>query len=764
MKKKSEQSSPFSYFTNASEAAGEWEKILKKFGTLAQKTMAESMENLKNPSFPDMKTPSSSAEWKKIWKEMTEESQKKMTESMEKFGIPSFPDMKKPPSSTDWGKVCKEMAEESQKKMTESMEKFGIPSFPDMKKTPSTADWRKVWKKVAEESQKKMTENMEKFGIPSFPDMKKPSSNAAWKKIWKEMAEESQKKMTESMEKFGVSSLNNMGIENAVFNPEVMSKTFAEALEKIEKNPEKIERLRVNYLKDFQKLLQSSMDQLQGKLTKIFLEPESNDKRFQDSEWKDNPFFSLLQKTYLLNTKFLKEAVASIDELDPITRSKLMFYTSHLCDALSPTNFPLTNPAVLQETLASSGKNLVRGFQKYLEDARSGQWHTRMTDMKAFKLGETIATTPGKVVFQNDLFQLIQYEPLTKRVAKRPLLIVPPWINKYYIFDLKPENSFVRWALESGLTVFIISWVNPDERHADKTITDYALDGVKTAIDQVCEISGEKKINTLGYCNGGTLLSLLMVYLKEKKISPIASTTLLVTPFDFSKADSMGIYRCEHQQRKLEEHVRKKGYLDGKYMVQAFNLLRANDLIWSSYVNNYLMGREPFPFDMLYWNCDAVRMPAKLHMAYLREVVVENRLMKPSSMLIENVPVDFSKITTPLFVMGAEEDHIAPWRSVYPITQMAKSPSKKFILSASGHVASVINHPSRNKYHYWTADKFTADADDWLKGAQQHEGSWWDEWRQWLDAYGDGTVLARTVQKDRILEEAPGSYARIVAD
>jgi hypothetical protein len=402
MKKKSEQSSPFSYFTNASEAAGEWEKILKKFGTLAQKTMAESMENLKNPSFPDMKTPSSSAEWKKIWKEMTEESQKKMTESMEKFGIPSFPDMKKPPSSTDWGKVCKEMAEESQKKMTESMEKFGIPSFPDMKKTPSTADWRKVWKKVAEESQKKMTESMEKFGIPSFPDMKKPSSNAAWKKIWKEMAEESQKKMTESMEKLGVSSLNNMGIENAVFNPEVMSKTFAEALEKIEKNPEKIERLRVNYLKDFQKLLQSSMDQLQGKLTKIFLEPESNDKRFQDSEWKDNPFFSLLQKTYLLNTKFLKEAVASIDELDPITRSKLMFYTSHLCDALSPTNFPLTNPAVLQETLASSGKNLVRGFQKYLEDAASGQWHTRMTDMKAFKLGETIATTPGKVVFQND--------------------------------------------------------------------------------------------------------------------------------------------------------------------------------------------------------------------------------------------------------------------------------------------------------------------------------------------------------------------------
>jgi len=666
--------------------------------------------------------------------------------------------------SNEWQKIWEKFGSLTKKTMADSMGNFENPLFPNIKKPPSNAEWKKIWKKMTEESQKKMAENIENFGIPSFPDMRKPPSNTEWKKIWKKIAEESQKKMAESMEKFGSSSLGNMGIENAVFNPEVMTKTFSEAFEKMGKNPEKIEKLQANYLKDFQKLLQEALDHLQGKVTKVFLEPESGDKRFRDPEWKDNPFFSLLQKTYLLNTKFLKEAVSSIDELDPITRSKLIFYTSHLCDALSPTNFPLTNPTVLQETLASSGKNLARGFQKYLEDAASGQWHTRITDMKAFQLGKTIGATPGKVVFQNDLFQLIQYEPLTRRVAKRPLLIIPPWINKYYIFDLKPENSFIRWALESGLTVFIVSWVNPDERHANKTLTDYTLEGVKTAIDQACEISGEKKINAIGYCNGGTLLSLLMSHLKEKKGSPIASATLLVTPFDFSKADSMGIYRCEHQQRKLEEYVQKKGYLDSKYMVQAFNLLRANDLIWSSYVNNYLMGREPFPFDMLYWNCDAVRMPAKLHMEYLRDVVVDNRLMTPRSMSIDGTPVDFSKITTPLFVMGAEEDHIAPWRSVYPIIQMAKSPSKKFILSASGHVASVINHPSRNKYHYWTADELTADADDWLKNAQSHEGSWWDEWRQWLDAYGDGTVPARAVPQDRILEDAPGSYARTVAD
>lgn len=571
-----------------------------------------------------------------------------------------------------------------------------------------------------------------------------------------------QKAMVQNIENLGISSFS--GIGNAVFDPEVVMQTLSTAMMKMAKKPEKFEALRKRYLKDFQELLQSAMDNLQGQIAKIFLEPEPGDKRFQDPAWKHNPFFSLLQQSYLLNARFMKEAVSSIEGLDPITQHKLMFYTSHLCDALSPTNFPMTNPAVLQETWESSGRNLIRGFQKYLEDVGSGRWHVGMTDMKAFELGKTIAATPGKVVFQNDLFQLIQYEPLSKQVARRPLLIIPPWINKYYIFDLRQENSFVRWALESGLSVFIISWVNPDKRHSDKTLADYTLEGVKAAIDQVCKITGESKVNALGYCNGGTLLSLLMAYLRIKKKNPIASATLLVTPVDFSKADGMGIYRCEHQQRKLEEYVRKKGYLEGKYMVQAFALLRANDLIWSAYVNNYLMGREPFPFDMLYWNCDPLRMPAKMHMTYLRDVVIENRLMSPGSLFIKDVPIDFGQITTPLFVMAAHEDHIAPWRSVYPISRMARSLSKRFILSASGHVASVINHPSRNKYHYWTSASLPDEADEWLKTAERHEGSWWNEWRQWLDSYGGGTVPARPVPKGRILEDAPGSYASVIAE
>jgi polyhydroxyalkanoate synthase subunit PhaC len=564
-----------------------------------------------------------------------------------------------------------------------------------------------------------------------------------------------QKVVDQNMKNFGLTS-NKI---NAVFDQEVVMETLNTAMLKMSKRPEKFEALQSQYLSDFQELLQSTMDNLQGNISQFFLEPAPNDKRFNDPVWKTNPFFSLLQQSYLLNAKFMKEAVNSIEGLDPLTKHKLSFYTTHLCDAFCPTNFPLTNPAVLQETLASAGKNLVKGFQKYLEDVSSGEWHARMTDMKAFQLGKSLATTPGKVVFQNDIFQLIQYEPLSKRVAKRPLLIIPPWINKYYIFDLRPENSFVRWALESGLSVFIISWVNPEKKHANKTLSDYVLDGVKTAIDQVCHITGEDKVNTLGYCNGGTLLSLLMAYYKNKKNNPIASATLLVTPFDFSKADDMGVYRCEHQQRKIEEYVQQKGYLDGKYMVQAFALLRANDLIWSSYVNNYLMGREPYPFDMLYWNCDPLRMPGKMHMTYLRDVVIKNQLMVPNSLRIGDVPIDFNQIKTPIFVMAAQEDHIAPWRSVYPFTHMTQSSSKKFVLSTSGHVASVINHPSRKKYHYWTSTQMPVDADEWLAKATKHEGSWWEEWRQWLDAYGKGTIPAYGVPKGKSLEKAPGSYA-----
>lgn len=665
--------------------------------------------------------------------------------------------------SKEWQDIWTMVANETQKTVSHTMENFTTYPSDKAKESPSSAEWKEIWTKVAKETQNSMNQTMQNFGLSPSREMKSPpSSSDEWVEFWTKFASESQRTMSQTMQNLGMSPAH--GIGNAIFNPEVMSKTFSEAMSKMAKKPEKFTELQSRYYQEFQELLQSSINRLQGRMTKIFVEPDTGDKRFQDPEWTDNPFFSLLQQAYLLNAKFLQDAINSIEGLDPITYSKLKFYTSHLIDALSPTNFPLTNPTVLQETVTSCGNNLVRGYQKYIEDITNGQWHTRLTDMKAFKLGKDLATTPGKVVFQNDLFQLIQYEPLSKRVAKRPLLIIPPWINKYYIFDLKPENSFVRWAVESGLTVFMISWVNPDKRHAKKTITNYTLEGVKTAVDQVCKMTSEKQVNAISYCNGGTLLSFLMIYLKASKENPIASATILATPFDFSKADEIGIYRCEHQQRKLEEYVQKRGYLEGQYMVQAFNLLRANDLIWSSYINNYLLGREPFPFDMLYWSSDALRMPAKMHMTYLRNVVVENSLMKPGSMHIGDVPVDLKNISTPLFVVATYNDHIAAWRSVYPITQLAKSKSKKFVLGASGHVAGIINHPNKQKYHYWTSDKLPKEADEWFSNAEKHEGSWWEEWRQWLDSYSDGTVPAREISKELILEDAPGSYVLTVAD
>jgi polyhydroxyalkanoate synthase len=337
--------------------------------------------------------------------------------------------------------------------------------------------------------------------------------------------------------------------------------------------------------------------------------------------------------------------------------------------------------------------------------------------------------------------------------------MVPTWTHKYYIFDLNTENSFIRWALESGLTVFTVSWVNPDERHAQKTIENYVLDGLNEALNQVCKITDQKEINTVGYCAGGTLLACLTGYLAAKKDTRISSATFLATPFDFSKVDELGIYRFENQYLQSKKKDEEKKYLEEQYMIQALNLLRANDLIWPSNVNHYLLGQAAFPFDMLYWVSDALRLPAKMNHTYLRKILIENCLKNPKGLMIEGTPVDLQKISTPLFIMAAHEDHIAPWRSIYPLTQMAKASSKKFILSASGHVTGVFNHPAHHKYHFWTADSLPASAENWLKDAKKHKGSWWKEWRRWLGEQGGGTVPARSLSSDRILEDAPGSYA-----
>ena len=572
-------------------------------------------------------------------------------------------------------------------------------------------------------------------------------TSGKWKDKWKKIATENHELMAQYIKAADNSS--SPWLKEALFKPQEVTNTFSQTLKNLSEQATSKEEFHEKRLVDVQDFLQSTLNHFQKKT--INTPFNSRAKHDQKGEWDDHPFFHLLHQSYILNVRFLKDAASRIDGLDPLISRKLGLYTRHLADALSLTTHSSSNVANLEGALTSSSPK--SKDTKKIKGARGPK--------KGFELGENLGLTPGKVVFQNDLFQLIQYEPKTTEVAQQPLLIVPPWINKYYIFDLSNENSFIKWAVESGLTVFIMSWINPDERQKNKTLTDYVLKGIKTALDEVCQITAEEKVNTLAYCSGGTLLMVLMAYLKAKKDTRIGSATFLATPFDFSKIDELGIYRYDRQQKKLEEYVATKGYLEGQYMVQAFNLLRTNDLIWSSDVNHYLLGNEPFPFDMLYWTCDALRMPVKMQSTYLRDVLIENQLIVRGGLSIEDTPLQLQQVSSPLFIVAAYEDHIAPWQSVYALTQITKSSAQKFILAGAGHLKGIFNPPELNKNHFWKGDSLSMEADSWLKGATYQAGSWWNEWRQWLVPFEGRKVSARLIHKKHIIEDAPGSYARM---
>jgi polyhydroxyalkanoate synthase len=432
----------------------------------------------------------------------------------------------------------------------------------------------------------------------------------------------------------------------------------------------------------------------------------------------------------------------------------------------------LTNPEVLRATAESGGENLLKGLQNMLDDLErgKGRLHIRMTDLEAFEPGRNIAVTPGKVVFQNDLMQLLQYEPTTAEVARRPLLIMPPWINKYYILDLREKNSLIKWAVDQGQTVFVISWVNPDERLAEKTFEDYMVDGPLAALDAIERATGEREANVVGYCLGGTLLACTLAYLagkppaKSKAIGPgrVASATYLATMVDFAEPGELGVFIDEEQLTALEERMSEKGYLDGSAMANTFNMLRANDLIWSFVVNNYLLGKEPFPFDLLYWNSDSTRMPAAMHSFYLRKMYQENGLVEPGGITLKGVPLDLRRIATPTFILATREDHIAPWTSTYAATQLYAGPVK-FVLAASGHIAGVVNPPTAVKYNYWTNGTLPKDPEAWLKIARQEPGSWWPEWGKWIAEFAGGTVPARRPGDGKLaaIEDAPGAYVKV---
>ena len=487
------------------------------------------------------------------------------------------------------------------------------------------------------------------------------------------------------------------------------------------------------------------------------------DKRFKHPEWSENAIFGFVKDSYLVAAKSILTAIREVQGMDDATARKVDFYTRQFVDALSPSNFVATNPEVLAETLNSGGQNLLRGLENLLVDLErgNGRLSITMTDMKAFRLGENIATTLGKIVYQNELMQLIQYGPSTQEVRRRPLLIVPPWINKFYVLDLQPKNSFIKWAIDQGHTVFVISWVNPDEKLAEKTFENYMIEGPLAALDVIESATGERSINTIGYCLGGTLLASTAAYLAAKGDGRIASATYFVTLVDFTDVGDMAVFIDEEQLASLERRMRERGYLEAQDMATAFNMLRANDLIWSFVVNNYLLGKEQMPFDLLFWNSDSTRMPAAMHSFYLRTMYQHNLLAKPGGINLADTPIDLSKISTPTFILSAREDHIAPWKSTYAATRLYSGPVK-FVLSASGHMAGVISAPG-SKCDHWANDNLPPSPDEWFAGATPHLGSWWPVWDEWVTQLDSGRVPAREPGggKLSIIEDAPGSYVRV---
>ena len=484
------------------------------------------------------------------------------------------------------------------------------------------------------------------------------------------------------------------GHENINYDPFNLQQAWSDWLAAAAQNPEKMVEANMALMQDAMQLYQQTALSMFGVDSAPVIEEKKGDRRFKHDDWAEQPVFAAIKQSYLMASKWMRDSVSDVEGLDEATSKKIEFFTEQMIDAMSPTNFAMTNPAVLEKIAETKGANLVHGLKNMLEDLEDGDGKLRikMTDNTAFELGENVAVTPGKVVYQNRMFQLIQYTPTTKTVFKRPLLLVPPWINKFYIMDLQPKNSLLRWLVEQGHTVFVVSWVNPDSSYRDTGFADYAQEGIIEAVNQVEKATGENSMNVIGYCIGGTLLATTMAYMKAKGDKRINSATFFTTMLDFSEPGELGIFLDKEQVQGLEEQMYERGYLDGSGMAGTFNLLRANDLIWSFYVNNYLMGNDPRPFDLLYWNADSTRMPYRMHKEYLNNMYLHNKLIEPGGIEIDGVAIDINQIDTPACFISTVEDHIAPWKSTYTGAQHFKG-KVKFILGGSGHIAGIINPP-----------------------------------------------------------------------
>jgi polyhydroxyalkanoate synthase subunit PhaC len=589
---------------------------------------------------------------------------------------------------------------------------------------------------------------------PSAPEIKLPDP-VEWSRSMAEIAERSQRIVQEFMTRQA---------DGGPVDPLNVASAFFEMTQRIMSNPVALMQAQMNLWQDYLRLWQTTTQRfLGGQPAAPVAQPTPDDRRFKDASWSESTLFDFIKQSYLLTARWMQTTVREVDGLDEKTARKVDFYTRQFVDAMAPSNFVLTNPQVLRATIESGGENLINGLKHVIEDLEHGKGRLmiKMTDPSAFEVGKNLAVTPGKIVYQNDLLQLIQYQPTTETVQRRPLLILPPWINKYYILDLRPKNSFVKWAVEQGHTVFVVSWVNPDERLAQKGFDDYMREGPLAALDAIQKATGEREANLIGYCLGGTLLAATLAYMAAKGDNRVASATYFASMVDFTEAGELSVFIDEEQLGMLEERMRKHGYLEGGDMATTFNMLRANDLIWSFVVNNYLLGKEPFPFDLLYWNSDSTRMPAAMHSFYLRSMYQENKLVVPDALTLCGERIDLRKIKTPSFILSTREDHIAPWKSTYAATQIYSGPVK-FVLAASGHIAGVVNPPGQKKYGHWQNAKLPKTPDEWLAQAKAFDDSWWPAWEEWVAHYSGGTVPARKSGdgKLKVIEDAPGSYAK----
>jgi poly[(R)-3-hydroxyalkanoate] polymerase subunit PhaC len=516
--------------------------------------------------------------------------------------------------------------------------------------------------------------------------------------------------------------------------------------------------------KDYLRLAKATAFQVFGREVDAVISPEKGDIRFSDEGWDENAFFNFLKQAYLLGGTAWLDSISELPGLDDKTRHRAEFFVRQFVNALSPSNYVLTNPELLRLTVKSRGANLVEGFERFVRDLEKSADSLKitMTDDQAFQLGENIATTPGKVVYRGELFELIQYTPVTDKVSETPVLIIPPFVNKYYILDLSEKNSLVKWAVEQGQTVFLVSWVNPTEAQRNAGFDRYVLDGALKAFEVVEEQTGVREINAVGYCIGGTLLMTTLAYMAGRRIKPRAkSATLLTTLTDFSDPGDIGVFIDDNIVKAIEQQNNHKGYFDGRVMAVSFSKLRENSLYWNYYIQNYLKGESPMPFDLLYWNSDSTNIAGACHNDMLRKFYIENQLVKPGTYSVNGTKIDLSKITLPMYFISTHQDHIAKWRITYEGAKICRK-NATFVLGESGHIAGIVNPPSKGKYSYWTNDEICDSADTWFENTEQHSGSWWTHWNNWLSEYKGEDVPALDPEQGKleVLCDAPGTYVR----